>query len=145
MRRLEHIVTVSSVSRDDIAEAFRVPATRIDVVHNGIDTDSFRPLPAVERLPMQLVTVASADQPLKGLRYLLEALARLRRTHPQLELLVIGRLREESDTAARIRALGLEDAVTFRSGLSREALVQAYASATIAVVPSLYERWKSVA
>jgi glycosyltransferase involved in cell wall biosynthesis len=139
VRRLEHVVTVSSASRDDIASAFRIPASNIDVVHNGIDTDAFRPLPAIRREEALLMTVASADQPLKGLSYLLEALARLRRTRPELRLRVIGRLREDSDTGARIEALGLQDAVEFRSGLSREALVECYARATIAVVPSLYE------
>ncbi len=139
VRRLEHVVTVSSASRDDIASAFRVPAASIDVVHNGIDTDAFRPLPAIRRETELLMTVASADQPLKGLSHLLDALARLRRTRPKLRLLVIGRLREDSATGARIAELGLEDAVEFRSGLSREALVECYARATIAVVPSLYE------
>lgn len=138
-RRLEHVVTVSTASRDDIASAFGIPADRVDVVHNGIDTDAFRPLPDIARETSLLMTVASADQPLKGLTYLLEALARLRRTRPELRLLVIGRLREDSDTGARISELGLDDAVEFRSGLTREALVEHYARATLAVVPSLYE------
>ena len=139
VRRLQHLVTVSSVSRDDIAAAFSIPPASVDVVHNGIDTDAFRPLPAVRREDDLLMTVASADQPLKGLVHLLEALAVLRAERPQLRLLVIGRLREESDTGARIAALGLQDAVEFRSGLEREALVECYARATLAVVPSLYE------
>ena len=139
VRKLRHVVTVSTASRDDIASAFDISPAAIDVIHNGIDTESFCPMPEIERVQDLLMTVASADQPLKGLSYLLEALARLRRTRPELKLLVIGKLREESDTRDRIAELGLEGAVTFRSGLSREALVECYARATIAVVPSLYE------
>jgi glycosyltransferase involved in cell wall biosynthesis len=144
VRRLEHVVTVSSASRDDIAHAFDIPAARIDVVPNGIDTEAFRPLPEVPRRgtdgrPRRLMTVASADQPLKGLAYLLDAFAALRRDHEDLELLVVGRPREDGDTLKRLKRLGLERHVTFRHGLTREEIVELYAEATLAVVPSLYE------
>jgi glycosyltransferase involved in cell wall biosynthesis len=139
VRALDHIVTVSEASRRDIADAFAIPATRIEVIHNGIDTDQFRPLPGITRREDLLLTVASADAPLKGLRYLLEALARLAPRHPSLRLRVIGRLRDDSDTGALIERLGLGDRVSFEHGLSREQIVTAYAEATLAVVPSIYE------
>ncbi|HSG88551.1 MAG TPA: glycosyltransferase family 4 protein [Pseudomonadales bacterium] len=139
VRRLDHIVTVSEASRSDIAHAFGIDGERIDVIHNGIDTESFRPLPEQPRRDDLLMTVASADQPLKGLVYLLEALKQLEDDHPDLRLLVIGRPREDGETLRRIRRLGLGDRVEFRHGLTREEIVQHYAEATLAVVPSLYE------
>ncbi|MCA1788393.1 MAG: glycosyltransferase family 4 protein [Thioalkalivibrio sp.] len=139
VRRLRHIVTVSEASRSDIAHAFGIPAQSIDVIHNGIDTETFRPRPEVRRRDDLLMTVASADQPLKGLVYLLEALRQLVDSHPDLRLLVIGRPREDGDTLRRIRRLGLGDRVIFRHGLTRDEIVQHYAEATLAVVPSLYE------
>ena len=44
----------------------------------GVDPDLFRPLPDVARQPGRLITTASADVALKGLAYLLEAVAKLR-------------------------------------------------------------------
>lgn len=139
VRRLHRIVTVSEASRSDIAHAFGIPEQGIDVIHNGIDTETFRPRPEVRRRDDLLMTVASADQPLKGLVYLLEALKQLEDSHPDLQLLVIGRPREDGDTLRRIRRLGLGDRVVFRHGLTRDEIVQHYAQATLAVVPSLYE------
>lgn len=139
VRRLRHIVTVSEASRSDIAHAFAIPERKIDVIHNGIDTETFRPRPEVHRRDDLLMTVASADQPLKGLVYLLEALKQLTDSHPDLQLLVIGRPREDGDTLRRIRRLGLGDRVIFRHGLTRDEIVRHYAEATLAVVPSLYE------
>jgi len=139
VRRLAHILTVSEASRRDIADAFGIPAARIDVIHNGIDCGHFRPLPERMRESDLLLTVASADQPLKGLGYLLDALHDLREHRPGLRLLVIGRPKEDGVTLRQIQRLGLAEHVEFRHGISREELVDCYARATLAVVPSLYE------
>ena len=139
VQRLDHVVTVSEQSRSDISQAFDRPEKDISLIYNGIDTDSFRPLDDVRKQPMRLMTTASADQPLKGLRYLLEAMARLKPEYPELELLVVGKLKEGGATERRLRRLKLETSVKFVSGISTEKLVEYYNEAAIAVSPSLYE------
>src|SRR5699024_10100280 len=53
-RNLDHVVTVSDCSRRDIEAAFGIEKSRISVVHNGIDTHMFRPLPDTPRQPLHL-------------------------------------------------------------------------------------------
>jgi len=139
VQKLNHIVTVSEQSRHDIADAFDISSNDISLVYNGIDTETFRPRSDVEKKPLQLITTASADQPLKGLRYLLDAMANLREGFPELQLLVVGKLREDGDTAKQLKKLKLEQQVRFVSGISTEELVQHYNASSIAVSPSLYE------
>lgn len=139
VQQLDHVVTVSEQSRTDIAQAFDRPEQRISLIYNGIDTDTFRPLPDVRKRTMRLMTTASADQPLKGLRYLLEAMARLKPEYPDLELLVVGKLKPGGATERRLRRLQLIDSVKFVSGISTEKLVEYYNEAAIAISPSLYE------
>ncbi len=138
-RRIPRIITPSDTSRRDIAAAFDIPESRLATVTLGVDTESFRPVPQVQRVPGRILTTASADVPLKGLSTLITALAGLRRTHPQAHLVVIGRPREEGGTAKLIRELHLLGAVQFRSGLDEEQIAELYAKAEVAVVPSLYE------
>ena len=139
VNRLYNIVTVSECSRQDIARDFGVQPAAISLVYNGIDTEEFRPRPEIQRLPLRLMATASADQPLKGLRYLLRAYARLLRHYPGLELLVVGQPRPGGDTERLLRKLGLRERVQFVSGISTDDMVRLYAEATIAVVPSVYE------
>jgi glycosyltransferase involved in cell wall biosynthesis len=139
VKRLHNIVTVSECSRQDIARDFGIQPAGISLVSNGIDTEVFRPLPGVGRNPMRLMATASADQPLKGLRYLLRAYAGLLERYPELELLVVGQPRPGGDTERLLSRLGLDDRVKFVSGISTEQMVQYYAEAAIAVVPSVYE------
>lgn len=139
VRGLKHIVTVSEQSRGDIAEAFERPSDDISLIYNGIDTETFSPQPDIERKPFRIMTTASADQPLKGLKYLLEAMALLKPDYPELELLVVGKLNKEGQTARQLQQLDLGSAVRFVSGISTEQMVAYYSEAAIAVSPSLYE------
>jgi glycosyltransferase involved in cell wall biosynthesis len=59
--------------------------------------------------------------------------------YPQIKLLIIGRPKEDGDTAKLIRRLKLSDHIEFVSGITTEKLVDYYAQAQVAVVPSLYE------
>ncbi len=137
--KLKHIVTVSEVSRQDIAEAFNLSADNLQVVHNGIDTEVFRPLPEVARIDYRLMTTTSADQPLKGLQYLLRAVAQLTGPYPDIHLVVLGKLKRDGATEKLIRELNLGSHLTFVSGIETEAVVRLYAEATMVVVPSIYE------
>lgn len=139
VKQLDHVVTVSERSRADIARDFRVQETAIDLIYNGIDTEEFRPLPGVQKIPLRIMCTASADQPLKGLKYLLKAVALLQSEFPALSLLVVGKPQPGGYTENLIKRLGIGERVQFVSGISTEQLVQHYNEAEVVVCPSLYE------
>ena len=138
VRALPRILTVSESSARDICRDMGASPDRLAVVPVGVDTALFRPLPQVARVPGRLLTTASADVPLKGLLPLLEAVAKVR-TERHAELVIVGRPKPGSAVPATIERLGLEDAVTLAGVVSAERLVELYAEAEVAVVPSLYE------
>jgi MMP alpha-(1->4)-mannosyltransferase len=138
-KRLPRIITVSDNSWKDIHEDHEVPYERMHKVPVGVDPELFLPVPGVERTPGMLITTASADVAMKGLRYLLEALAKLRVERPEMSLTVIGRPKEGGQSARTIRDLGLTDHVEFVSGVPDERIVELYSEAELAIVPSLYE------
>jgi glycosyltransferase involved in cell wall biosynthesis len=138
-QRLERIITVSQNSFDDICRTHGVSPEKLFVVPVGVDPDLFAPMPSVERRPRQIISTASADVAMKGQRYLLEALAKLRTEYPDLHLVMIGKLKEGSAARRTIQSLGLWDAVEFVSGVPDERIVELYNESACAVVPSLYE------
>jgi glycosyltransferase involved in cell wall biosynthesis len=137
-RRMNHIMTVSESSKVDIAADHKVDPEHIHVVPVGVDPEMFRPVPGVRRVPGRIVTTASADVAMKGLKYLLEAVAKLR-TERNVELVIIGRPAEGSASADLFAELGLTDCVSWIHGVSDERIVELYSEAEVAVVPSLYE------
>lgn len=138
-RRLPSVLTVSGTSRQEIVDQLGVRDERIHVVHIGADTDLFSPDPSVPQVPGRIVTTSSADVPLKGLVFLVEALAKVRTEHPAAHLVVVGKRAEDGPVAQAIERYGLEGAVEFVKGISDEELVDLVRSAEAACVPSLYE------
>jgi glycosyltransferase involved in cell wall biosynthesis len=138
-RRLDRLITVSAAAREDVAREFRVPTERIAVVHNGVDTELFRPLPSVPRVPGRILTTSSSQLPMKGLVHLLETVAKLRTERDDVHLVVIGKKKRKGPIAAMIERFDLHDSVTFKNGLEWLEIVGEYARAEVAVVPSVYE------
>ncbi len=137
-RRLPYIITVSHDSAEHIARTFNIPKERLRVVYNGIDTSIFYPAPENKRLENRLLTVTSGNIAVKGLNYLLEAVAALRQQYP-VELVVIGKGADNPAIQKLTSRLGIENYVKFLGEISTDELAGQYRSATIVVVPSTYE------
>lgn len=137
-KRMERVMTVSENSKKDIHTDHKVPLDKIHVVPVGVDPELFRPIEGVAKVPGRIITTASADVAMKGLVYLLEAVAKVR-AERHVELVVIGAPKEGSETEARLNDLGLDDVVQFVTGVSDDRVVELYSEAELAIVPSLYE------
>ncbi|MGZ4764171.1 MAG: glycosyltransferase family 4 protein, partial [Ilumatobacteraceae bacterium] len=136
-KRLPRIVVVSENSIKDIHADMGVSVDRMRLVPVGVDPELFTPLPHITRRPGRLITTASADVALKGLSYLLEAMAKLR-TERDVTLTIIGKPRDGASNQL-IDQLGLRPHIEFVSDVSDQRVVELYAEAELAVVPSLYE------
>jgi glycosyltransferase involved in cell wall biosynthesis len=136
-RRLPRIVTVSQSSATDIAADFGVSPARLRTIPLGVDAQTFSP-PVSPRVPGRIVAMASADTPMKGVRTLLEAVAKLR-TDREVELVLVSRPVPGGPTERLVDELAIKDVVRFASGLSDRELADLMGSAEVMCVPSLYE------
>jgi len=138
-RKLPRILTVSSNSYDDIIADYGVDPERLHIVHVGVDPQQFRPIDNVNVVPGRLMTTASADVAMKGLAFLLEALAKLRAKDDSIHLVVIGKPKYDSKATQLIKELNLAESIEFVSGVTDQRIVELYNEAEVAIVPSLYE------
>ena len=138
-KRLNKIIVPSNSSIVDIKDEFRVDKNKMERVMNGIDLNVFYPDSKIQKIPFRLVTVASADVPLKGLDYLLKALSDLVRVYSDISLSIIGEQKKGGHTERLIKKLNLEKRVNFFSNLTQANLRKTYCEAELAIIPSLYE------
>lgn len=138
-----HVVAVSDMTRRDLQRLHAVAADRITVIHNGVDADRFRPAEPAARAAARrrhgwsdevVLLFAGHNFHLKGLRTVLEALARLRA--PQLRLLITGR-GDAEPYAARAARLGIAAQVRF-AGFVPD-VREAFAAADAFVQPTFYD------
>ena len=137
-RQLSHIVTVSECSKIDIAEEFSINLSKFRVVYNGIMKEYFYPVNNKLRPENSIIVTNSADTPLKGLRYLLEAVSIVREKQ-SVKLTVIGEPKKNGIIKKLVEELRISDIVHFTGRIANEEFADYYSKATIAVVPSLYE------
>jgi glycosyltransferase involved in cell wall biosynthesis len=147
-RRLERIITVSQSAAKKTGLYFRVPADKLRVVYNGIDTQIYNRNEDASQNRNGLIMVGNTDDRKKGILYLLKALQLLGEDGIRLTI-VDDAERHSSYTddvgplpsygLELVKKLNLDGMVRFSGRLTREDLAQYYSTAQIAVVPSLYE------
>ena len=139
-RRMRQTIVVSETSRKAVQEAFKLDPARMHVVHNGIDTETFRPLPDVERQPGLILYVGNSEDRNKGARYLLEAMNLLKDDRRDFQLALVDHKKENLKLAPRlVQKYGLQSRVHFMGRVTTEELVTLYNQAMMVVSPSLYE------
>jgi len=135
-RRLDGILTSSVVSRSLLMRDFAVREQRIHCLANGLDTDRFTPSRDCARARSEILCVARAADPNKGVSVLLDALALL---PSEVTLRLVDR--DAPDHPARVwaRERAVEHRLAVTGPLSEAALVAAYRRAALVVVPSRFE------
>ncbi|MCO5184164.1 MAG: glycosyltransferase family 4 protein [Anaerolineae bacterium] len=145
--RADAIIAISEATKRDLMAAYNVPADKVTVIYEAA-AELFAPPSAEEiasvrqryDLPEQFLIHLSVIEPRKNLLRLLDALKRLRLTHPNLNLVLVGsRGWLYDDFFAKIESEGLNDAVQPLGWVPDQDLPAVIAAATLAVQPSLYE------
>jgi glycosyltransferase involved in cell wall biosynthesis len=149
LRQAAHILTDAEATKRELVHDLGVPAERISVHLLGVDHQRFRPLPALEVLPILAarkvprgcVLFVGTFEPRKNLVGLLAAYALLRRRLPDAPPLVIvgrrGWLYE--DVFKQAADLRLESHLIWLEDLPAAELPALYNGAGVLVQPSFYE------
>ena len=143
LERIDHIITVSECSRQDIIERLGVQADRITVIPQGVEQDKFvscfsEPPDRCNTVPYVL-SVAGSD-PTKNIQSLITAFSLLPdevRTHYQL--ILVGDLDKQGELVRLVKQKGIERHVVYAGVVSDQQLIRYYQNAALFVFPSLYE------
>lgn len=157
VRALQQAVQVFSVS-DSLkqhAQSLGIPAEKIQVVGNGVDTEKFNPM---DRLEARAKLGLPADVPVlisvgglverKGFHRVIECLPALLQRYPGLQYLIVGGASAEGDMRAELEAqvarLGLVDHVKFLGAMLSKELRLPLSAADVFVLATRNEGWANV-
>lgn len=126
-RLSERVVVNCEALRRHLVTQHEVPAEKIELCYNGVDSEQFHAgpvvrLPEVAGAPFVIGTVCVL-RPEKGLELLLRAFARVRQVIGGSKLLITGNGPELAKLEAQRDELGLGDAVVFKPAVSQVAPV----------------------
>jgi len=150
LRRADQLIADSHYTKRCLTKHLGIAPERISVVHLGIDHERYRPAPAPAALSTRyglrhdrryLIYVGSED-PRKNVATLVRALAALRQTHPDVELLKVGRAHfaaERRKLVGLAAFLGVGAAIHWLDDVPEADLPGLYSLASVCVMPSRYE------
>ncbi len=144
--KAKKIIAISEMVYRDMSDYYGIPADRMTVIYNGVDTEYFHPRNKKYREGIRsrygfssedlVLLFVSHNFRLKGLRYLIQALSLVRAKKNNVKLLVVGRDRAEPYRRLAKR-IGCADDVLFAGNVKD--LERYYASADILVHPTFYD------
>ncbi|HET8766171.1 MAG TPA: glycosyltransferase family 4 protein [Pedococcus sp.] len=135
--RRNQYVAVSGRTRDELV-GLGVEAGHVAVIHNG--TDSPRALD-VPRADTPTLVVLGRLVPHKRVEQAIDVLARLRPTHPGLQLRVVGHGWWHDNIAAHAEASGVADDVHLLGFVDEGTKHAELAASWVALAPSVKEGW----
>jgi glycosyltransferase involved in cell wall biosynthesis len=128
------IVCVSESTRRDLLHFYDVDPSRAFAILSGIAAP--RVYAPIEGLPPRYILFVSTIEPRKNLGVLLDAYERVRVTHPDVALVVVGKVGWKSQSLVpRLRRPG----IVHLDYVDAARLATVYRNATAFVMPSIYE------
>jgi len=145
-RSLPKVIAISEMVKQDIMRWYKIPEDRVEVVYNGVDIERFHPRSQRYRSEIRkrhqmgeefVILFVSNNFRMKGLSYLMKALARLKREdHPRFRLLILGR--DQKRPYLRFaRKIGILEETVF-AGTTEEP-EKYYGAADLLVHPTFYD------
>jgi glycosyltransferase involved in cell wall biosynthesis len=135
-------------SRDTMERAtskYPKQANKMRVVPSGVDVDLFKPpngglKRSIDGETPLILSIARGLETRKGISYLIEAFAAVRRVF-DVRLIIVGNDShgQKPQILRQARSLGVIDAITFIDSVSLQDLIELYQYATVTVVSSLLE------
>jgi UDP-glucose:(heptosyl)LPS alpha-1,3-glucosyltransferase len=144
--RLQKVITVSHMVKEQIVERYRLPPEKIEVVYSGVDHTILNPSLKDKKkrfkkelgLSQKLLVLLFIGNGFarKGLQYLIKALGLLP-AHLPIILLVVGKDKHETRYQHLAQTLGCAHRVHFLG--YRKDVGKLYATADLFVLPSLFD------
>ena len=142
--RAEHVITLSHHMKRVLMETYAFPQDRISVIPGGVNIDQFKSSlsrdEARRRLELPrdrpvLLTVRRLEQRM-GLHNLIAAMREVRRTHPDVLLLLAGKGTLHNELDQHIRSEKLAANVRMVGAVSDQTLPLLYGAVEFSVVPT---------
>ncbi len=138
-RRLDAVISGSHASAELVTRLWHLRPGLMHAIHDGVDTEQFRPGAQEEVEPGCVLFVGNAEDYNKGIVYLLRAIALLPPGSPARLHIVGGPQGDSPVVRAEVARLGIAGRVEYVGRVSGADLAAWYRRAQVLVSPSLYE------
>jgi len=136
----------NAVGQDLIKSNWHIPASKVTVLENSVDYDKFSKMDVTEKKVRRLLNIPQDAfvfgavgrlTPTKGIPYLVDAFAQVKRQFAQAYLLLVGQGPNEQEYRELVKQLDIQDSVCF-AGFQQE-MEKVYRAMDVFVISSVAE------
>lgn len=145
----DRIITVSNLTKQLVVQRYGIPADKVEVVHNALDTDAlagyeydtrtYQYLEELKRQGFTVVTTVTRFTIQKGLVHFLRAAARASERYEKLVFLLVGDGEQRNELLRLSAELGIADRVFFTGFVRGKQWRDAFSVADVFVMSSVSE------
>lgn len=143
LKHAQYVIANSENTGDLLKSDWRVPSSRIEVLHPGVDTERFAPAERDENVRESLgwgqrpvVLTVGRLQKRKGHDQMIAALPTIRRHVPDVLYAIVGDGEERESLENTIRQVGVTEHVQFLGETNDEQLIRAYQQCDLFALPN---------
>jgi 1,4-alpha-glucan branching enzyme len=149
LHRARRIIAVSHFTKRELTGYYNIPAEKIKVIHNGVDTRKFQPATDKRRAKQELgfnpddVAIVSVGRlyARKGLFTLIESMPAVVKLFPSAKFIVSGKGQsgEMHKLIAHAQRIGVKDSIVFTGYTPDKELPKLYQAADVFAFSTFYE------
>jgi glycosyltransferase involved in cell wall biosynthesis len=133
-KHTHRVIAAADYIRDSFIKTLKLPGKKVVTVYQGIPVDDY-PLKSFPSKPV--IGIVARLDPVKGHRYLLEAVSLLKNVYPNLKVKVVGQEEnvKQHELEEMADRLGIQDTVEFMG--FQKSIPEIMGTCSVGVIPSL--------
>ena len=149
IRRARKIIAVSHFTKWELTNYYKIPASKIQVIHNGVDINKFKPATDKRKAKAELgfnpddIAIVSVGRlyARKGLFTLVESMPAVTKRFPNAKFIISGKGQsdEMNKLIAYAEKLGVKDNIVFTGYYPDKKLPKLYQAADVFAFSTFYE------
>jgi len=149
LRRARKIIAVSHFTKWELTNYYKIPASKIQVIHNGVDINKFKPATDKRKAKAELgfnpddIAIVSVGRlyARKGLFTLIESMPAVTKRFPNAKFIISGKGQsdEMNKLIAYAEKLGVKDNIVFTGYYPDKKLPKLYQAADVFAFSTFYE------
>ncbi len=149
LRRARKIIAVSHFTKWELTNYYKIPASKIQVIHNGVDINKFKPATDKRKVKAELgfnpddLAIVSVGRlyARKGLFTLIESMPTVTKRFPTAKFIISGKGQSDEmhKLIAHAERLGVKDNIVFTGYCPDKKLPKLYQAADVFAFSTFYE------
>ncbi len=134
-KKATKIISVTQKIKESIIKKYKIPAKKIIVLENGVDSNKFKPLWRYQNNKEKIIGYIGNFASWQGVEYLIEAISIIKKNIPDVKCMIVGDGPERNELEDLSIKFGLKENIIFKGHINHTSIPKYINSFYLCVAP----------